>query len=45
VLPLFGPVLVSLQDPLLLRCHARWTGTMLMRRLRDMRLAALRRPR
>jgi hypothetical protein len=42
MLPLFGPVLVSLQDPLLLRWHARWTGVMLMRRLRAVRMASRR---
>jgi hypothetical protein len=42
MLPLFGPMLVSLQDPLVLRCHARWTKVMA---LRVMRLAARRRAR
>ncbi len=41
MLPLFGLV----QDPLLLRWHARWTRHMLMTRLRHLRLASQRLPR
>jgi len=45
MLPLFGPVMISLQDPLLLRWHARWTRHMVMQRLRHLRLASQRLPR
>ena len=41
MLPLLGLV----QDPLLLRWHARWTGVMMMRRLRAVRMASRRTPR
>ena len=41
MLPIFG----LLQDPMLLRWHARWTGNMVMRRLRAVRMASARRAR
>lgn len=42
MLPLFGPVLVSLQDPLLLRWHAFWTRHVVVTRLRALRAGSKR---
>lgn len=42
---LLGSLLVSLQDPLLLRWHARWTAHVAAQQLRNLRLVSSRKVR